>query len=145
MGFENSSAGWSIVASGSALSEGTDNPTYIPLDTKFLFTSGKDLRIYVDMSSYDNPVGSYLRYTNGGPTTYVNGDLTLVTASARVIPPSPAAPSPTGSGTDASTTRARVTTGLTTTFTDNNAFAGNMFDIEAQGGHPPERLRHPPA
>ena len=130
VGFENSSAGWSIVASGSALSEGTDNPTYIPLDTKFLFTSGKTYGIYVDMSSYDNPVGSYLRYTNGGPTTYVNGDLTLVTGVGK------GDPAFTGSTFTYREWNGRFYyksarhNGLTTTFTDNNAFAGNMFDIE---------------
>lgn len=74
-GFESSSAGWTLLGTQTVTPAGPDVPTNVSIGGLAL-TAGNTYGIYVDVQSY--PSASML-YTNGGPTTYSNADLSLTT------------------------------------------------------------------
>ncbi len=79
VGYENTSSAWTLLASGSATGQGSDNPTYIDLPgaAGVGFGSGLVWGFYVDVTS------GGISYTNGGPTSYENADLILTTNSGQ--------------------------------------------------------------
>lgn len=80
VGFENSSAGWTLLGSGSGTIAGLDLPTYIDLTGNgVVFKAGKTYGIYVDLKNYGYTPMVRLRYTSGSPTKYSNQDLSLTT------------------------------------------------------------------
>jgi hypothetical protein len=85
VGYESNSGAWTLLASGSGTAAGTDLPTFIDLPGApgVSFNSGQTYGLYVDVSSYPTPI---LNYTNGGPTTYSNADLSLTTNSGQASP-----------------------------------------------------------
>jgi len=80
VGYENTSGAWTLLASGSATGQGFDNPTYIDLPdaSGVSFGGGLTYGFYVDVSTERG-----IAYTNGGPTTYENADLKLITNSGQ--------------------------------------------------------------
>jgi hypothetical protein len=60
------------------VSAGADNPTPVPIGGLDL-VPGQTYGIYVDLESYSGSGGTTIRYTNGGPTTFSNADLSLTT------------------------------------------------------------------
>jgi len=89
VGFENSSAGWTLMGTFSSATGGTagsDQPTFVDLSGNGVcFQAGQTYGIYVDLTSYVGGIQS-LKYTNGGPTTYSNADLSLVTNCGKGVP-----------------------------------------------------------
>ncbi len=74
-GFENDPTGWTLLGTADVTPAGANIPTPVPIGGLAL-TAGNTYGIYVDVQSY--PSASLL-YTNGGPTTYSNADLSLTT------------------------------------------------------------------
>ncbi len=76
VGYENDPGAWTLLDTGTGTSAGTDSPTYIGLPgaAGVVFDAGQTYGLYVDL-------GSNCRYTNGGPNTYSNPDLSLITNS----------------------------------------------------------------
>ena len=78
VGHENSSAGWNLIGAFSGIGAGYNQPTFIDMSGNGVtFDAGKTYGIYVDCTSYST-TGTFL-YTQGGPKTYKNADLTLIT------------------------------------------------------------------
>jgi hypothetical protein len=78
VGFEDSNAGWTLLGSYSGTSADQDNPTNIDMTGNGMtFVGGQVYGMYVDLTSYST---QSIRYTNGGPTTYSNSDLSLTTS-----------------------------------------------------------------
>jgi hypothetical protein len=75
VGFESDPAGWTLLGTDSVTPAGEDVPTYVDIGGLAL-EAGQVYGIYVDVQSY--PSASML-YTNGGPTTFSNADLSLTT------------------------------------------------------------------
>jgi hypothetical protein len=75
-GAESNPAGWTLMGIDTGVvSAGPDNPS--PVNVGGLTLSpGQVYGIYVDLQSYPS---TSLRYTNGGPTTFSNADLSLTT------------------------------------------------------------------
>lgn len=62
---------WQPFATGSAMGKGEDRPTRVVLQTDgTIFRATSTYGIYVEVVSYGTAAG-YLRYTDGGPHTYV--------------------------------------------------------------------------
>jgi len=78
VGFEDSSVGWTLIGSYSGTGASYNQPTIIDTPyTNVTFLAGQTYGIYVDLTSYAT-TGTML-YTAGGPNTYSNSDLTLIT------------------------------------------------------------------
>jgi hypothetical protein len=77
VGFENSSAGWTLLGSDAAVtSAGDNNPSAVTMPP-FTIQPGELFGFYVDLASFDGT--TLLRYTNGGPTVFSNTELSLTT------------------------------------------------------------------
>lgn len=74
-GFENSSAGWTLLGTDTVNPAGVNIPTPVAIGGLAL-VAGQTYGFYVDVQSY--PSASLL-YTNGGPTTFSNADMDLTT------------------------------------------------------------------
>jgi hypothetical protein len=74
VGHETNPAGWTLVASGTAISQGTDKPTPVTLNHSFTEAANSLTGFYITLVLAD-PL-SALRYTNGS-ATYSNADLKL--------------------------------------------------------------------
>jgi len=87
VGFENTAGAWSLLASGTGTSAGTDSPTFIDLPDAAgtAFEAGETYGIYVDITSYP---ATACRSTSGGPNTYENPfcALSLTTNTAQGSP-----------------------------------------------------------
>ena len=83
VGFENSSTGWNLLDSGTGVSAGTDQHTYIDLPNAAsqTFLAGQVYGIYVAL---DYPTVR-CEYTNGGPKVYSNADLSITTNCGKGI------------------------------------------------------------
>ncbi len=79
VGYETNPGAWTLLASGTGTGQGSDNHTYIDLPgaAGVSFSGGLTYGMYVDV------VTGGLKYTNGGPTTYSNSDLSLITNSGQ--------------------------------------------------------------
>jgi hypothetical protein len=76
VGFESSSAGWTLLGSYSGTSAGRDNPTFVDMaGNGMTFVGGQSYGMYIDLTSYST---QSFRYTNGA-NTYSNADLSLTT------------------------------------------------------------------
>ena len=74
-GFESNPAGWTLIGTAVVTPAGVGLPTPVPIGGLTL-AAGNTYGIYVDVQSYPSAV---LQYTNGGPTTFSNADLSLTT------------------------------------------------------------------
>jgi hypothetical protein len=80
VGFEGSSAGWTMLGSYSGTSAGQDLPTFIDMSGNGMtFVGGQSYGMYVDLTSYST---QSIRYTNG-LNTYSNADLSLTTNAGK--------------------------------------------------------------
>lgn len=79
VGFESTSTGWSLLASGSAINNGSGVGTFVDLSGNgVLFTAGQTYGLYMDNSNYTTSGG--INYTNTtGPEFYSNADATIRT------------------------------------------------------------------
>jgi len=79
VGYEGDSGAWTLLASGTATGQGSNNPTYIALPgaAGVGFGGGLTYGFFVYVSS------GGISYTNGGPTTYENTDLKLISNSGQ--------------------------------------------------------------
>lgn len=76
LGFEGNAAGWNVLGVDSNVNcVGQDLPTPV-LIGGLTIDPGELYGFYVDLTSYPNGT---LRYTNGGPTTFMNTELSLTT------------------------------------------------------------------
>lgn len=76
LGFESNAAGWNVLGVDSNVDcVGQDLPTPV-LIGGLTIDPGELYGFYVDVTSYPNGT---LRYTNGGPTTFRNSELSLTT------------------------------------------------------------------
>ena len=74
VGFTNDQNAWTLLATGTGTSAGMNLPTPVDFSGNgMIFEAGELYGIFVDITS-----GS-ARYTDGGPTTYFNSDLSLTT------------------------------------------------------------------
>jgi len=74
VGFDTSPTGWTSLGVGTGLSAGVDLPTNIDFSGNgYAFAAGQLYGVFVDIQS------ASARYTNGGPTTFSNADLEVVT------------------------------------------------------------------
>ena len=79
VGFETNMAAWTLMGTDpNVVSQGTDNPT--PVDAGSLSLAPGTYGFYVFLDSHPS---SIFRYTNGGPTTYANTDLSLTTQTGQ--------------------------------------------------------------
>jgi hypothetical protein len=76
-GAQDNPAGWNLLGTANVVSAGEDNPTPVPIGGLDL-VPGQTYGIYVDAQSYATNLNTLL-YTNGGPTTFSNADLSLTT------------------------------------------------------------------
>lgn len=75
-GFESNPAGWNVLGVDNAVTPaGLNLPTPVAIGGLTL-TAGQTYGIYLDVTSYPS---ASLQYTNGGPTTFSNADLSLTT------------------------------------------------------------------
>jgi hypothetical protein len=75
-GAQGSAAGWTLMGTDTGVvSAGLNNPSSVNVGGLTL-TPGQVYGIYVDVQSYPS---ASMQYTNGGPTTFSNADLTLTT------------------------------------------------------------------
>lgn len=84
VGFEADASAWTLLGSDTnVISQGLDVPT--PVDVGGLVIQpGEVYGFYVDMSTYDGT--DVIAYTNGGPQTFTNGELTLTSNSGQGDP-----------------------------------------------------------
>ncbi|GEM_PF-6349069 len=84
VGFEGDPAAWTLLGSDTnVLSQGQDVPT--PVDVGGLVIEpGETYGFYVDLASYDGT--DLILYTNGGPQTFSNGELTLTSNTGQGDP-----------------------------------------------------------
>ncbi|NKI33586.1 hypothetical protein HFP89_00215 [Wenzhouxiangella sp. XN79A] len=84
VGFEGDPAAWTLLGSDTnVLSQGADVPT--PVDVGGLVIQpGETYGFYVDLASYDGT--DLILYTNGGPQTFSNGELTLTSNTGQGDP-----------------------------------------------------------
>lgn len=75
VGFQDSSAGWTLLGTDTVTPGGQDVPTFVNIGGLAL-TPGNTYGFYVDLQSYPS---TSMRYTNGGPNTYSNADLSITT------------------------------------------------------------------
>lgn len=85
VGYETDPNAWSTLAVGNGTIAGIDNPTFIDLSGNgMIFKAGQLYGMYVHL---DYVAGvSRLGYTNGGPNTYSNSDLSLTTYNGKGDP-----------------------------------------------------------
>jgi hypothetical protein len=77
VGFESNPAGWTLLGSDTAVvSAGDDVPSSVTMPA-FTIQPGELFGFYVDLASYG--AGTSLQYTNGGPTTFSNSEISLTT------------------------------------------------------------------
>jgi hypothetical protein len=76
-GFQDSSAGWTLLGTANVTSQGANNATHVPIGGLSV-TAGQTYGIYVDLQNYSGGALTFL-YTNGGPSAYSNTDLALTT------------------------------------------------------------------
>lgn len=87
VGFENSSTGWKLLASGKGTIAGKDKPTYVDLlGNGKIFQAGQTYGIYVDLKNFNYSPQIRLLYTTGKPTTYSNPDLSLTSHCGKGVP-----------------------------------------------------------
>lgn len=85
VGYESSSAGWTLLGSDTGVvSAGDGNPSAVTMPP-ITIPAGALIGFYLDLSSYVSG-GTSLRYTNGGPNTYSNSDITLTTYYGKGTP-----------------------------------------------------------
>jgi len=129
-GYENNSAAWDLWGSYSTTGSGQDNYTFIYPGTRS-FEAGKTYGVFIDQSSYDGAADLF-RYTNG-VQSHENNYLRIESGVGR------------GSGGFAGAIYAdRIWNGaiyyrgdagqaqLETSMVSNNAYAGNMFDVDVR-------------
>lgn len=76
VGFENDPTGWTLLGSDAAVvSAGLDLPSVVTMPT-FTIQPGELFGFYVDVASYPS---ASIQYTNGGPSTFSNTELSLTT------------------------------------------------------------------
>ena len=75
LGNESNPAGWTRLGSATVIPNGPNIPTPVAIGDLTL-DAGKTYGFYVDTESYPS---ASLMYTNGGPTSFSNDDLTLTT------------------------------------------------------------------
>jgi len=82
-GFENTSSGWVLAASGSGTTAGVDNPTNIPLNGTICIPGGRTIGVALVLDSNSDHA-----YTNGDGTNefYSNADLSLQAGSSTNSP-----------------------------------------------------------
>ncbi len=86
VGYESDPSHWTLMSSASATSAGLDQPTHIDISgSGVTLQAGQQYGIYVDLSNYASILG-VLTYTNGGPTTVSNGEITLTTNTGQQSP-----------------------------------------------------------
>ena len=86
VGYESDAAAWTLLWTGSGTSAGNDLPSYVDLGGNgTFFRAGQTYGIYVDMCDFSG--SPYISYTNGGPATYSNADLSLTTNTGQGSPP----------------------------------------------------------
>ena len=83
-GFQNNSAGWTLLGTANVTSQGTNLPTNVPIGGLNLL-AGETYGIYVSLDNHDGSSLSLL-YTNGGPSAYSNTDLALTTFYGKGTP-----------------------------------------------------------
>jgi hypothetical protein len=76
-GAQDNPAGWNLLGTANVVSAGADNPTPVPIGGLDL-VPGQTYGFYVDVQSYATNLNALL-YTDGGPTTFSNADLSLTT------------------------------------------------------------------
>jgi|GEM_PF-3286093 len=78
VGYENTPSAWILLDAGTGTSAGENNPSYVDLPgaAGVRFEANQTYGMYVDVTSYPT---TGCRYTNGGPITYENSDLKLIT------------------------------------------------------------------
>ena len=64
------------------VSAGSNNPSRVNVGG-LLLTPGQTYGIYVDLESF---TPTFMLYTNGGPATFANSDLTLITNTGQGSP-----------------------------------------------------------
>jgi len=83
VGFEGDPAGWTLLGSDPAVvSAGQDLPSAVAMPT-FTIQPGELFGFYVDVGSYPS---ASIQYTNGGPTTFSNSELSLTTYTGKGDP-----------------------------------------------------------
>jgi hypothetical protein len=86
VGNEGNQAAWTLIGQYSGMGMGVDNPTFLDMTGNGInFVSGQSYGIYVDVVNYG--AGDGINYTNGGPNTYSNADLSLITNTGQSDPP----------------------------------------------------------
>ena len=73
-GFQDTAAGWNLLGSAAIVGQTEGTPTNVPIGG-LAMTAGQTYGIYIRIVENDR----YLEYTNGGPTTFSNADLSLTT------------------------------------------------------------------
>jgi len=81
-GFESDPTGWTLLGTAVVTPAGLNLPTPVPIGGLAL-TAGNTYGIYVDVQSYPS---ASMQYTNGGPTTYSNADISLTTNGGKGDP-----------------------------------------------------------
>jgi hypothetical protein len=86
VGYELDETAWTLFATGTGLSMGWDNPTFIDLaGNGRRFEPKQKYGMYVHLKNYPS-VDGYLVRTNGGPETYANTEMSLTTHSSNLYP-----------------------------------------------------------
>lgn len=76
-GFQGNPAGWTLLGSDVAVtSAGDNNPSAVTMPP-FTIQPGELFGIYADVAFYN--ATTHMMYTNGGPTTFSNSELSLTT------------------------------------------------------------------
>ena len=83
LGFESNSAGWTVMGVDSNVTcNGVNIPTPVAIGG-FTINPGEVIGMYVDLTSYPS---ASLAYTNGGPTTFMNSEISVTTLHGKGNP-----------------------------------------------------------
>jgi hypothetical protein len=86
VGFQEDASAWTFLGEGTGISAGLDQPSFIDLaGNGVCFQAGKTYGFYVHLENYPF-INDFLRYTNGGPGTYANSDLSVTTYYGKGFP-----------------------------------------------------------
>lgn len=86
VGFETDPNPWSLLAVGTGIGAGYNNPTFIDLSGNGVhFEADTVYGLYVHVENYPD-LNGHLARTNGGPNTYSNSELSLTTNCSNLWP-----------------------------------------------------------
>jgi hypothetical protein len=78
-GFETSATGWTLLGTDVVMSAGVNNPTHVDVGG-LVVAEGTTVGVIITVAEAVPEVGGFM-YTNGGPNTYTNSEMIIITYS----------------------------------------------------------------